>query len=145
MNDTTQWTLFWALLGLGLLAAEMITLTFFFAFFGVSALAVAGLRLLGVHSLAANLLLFSGIGSIGLLLFRKRLRIALSKNDAKVEIDADATLRLDEPLPARGEGRVKYQGTMWGAVNEEDTELPAGTQVRVTRVQGIKLHVKRIN
>lgn len=145
MSETTQWTLFWALLGLGLLAAEMITLTFFFAFFGVSALAVAGLRLAGVTNLAANLLLFSGIGSIGLLLFRKRLRLALAKTDVKFEVDNDSILRLNESLPARGEGRVQYQGSTWAAVNEEATELPAGTQVRVIKVQGIKLHVKRHN
>ena len=145
MTDTTQWTLFWALLGLGLLAAEMVTLTFFFAFFGVSALAVAGLRLLGVHNLAANLLLFSGIGSIGLLLFRKRLRQALAKTEVNFEADANAIFRIDESLPARGEGRVTYQGTKWAATNEESTELPAGTQVRVVRVDGNKLLVKRTN
>jgi len=143
VSDSSQWTLFWGLLGLGLLAAEMMTLTFFFAFFGVSALVVAGLRLAGVENVAANLILFSLIGSIGLLLFRKRLRIALSKSDAKFDVDHNAIITLTESLPGRGEARVQYQGTQWGVVNEEDTELPAGTRVRVSRVQGIKLHVKR--
>lgn len=145
MSEATQWTLFWALLGLGLLAAEMITLTFFFAFFGVSALAVAGLRLLGVQNLAANILLFSAIGSIGLLLFRKRLRLALASTTEKFEVDQDSIIRLTESLPPNGEGRVQYQGTTWSAVNEESTELLAGSQARVVRVQGIKLHVKRHN
>jgi membrane protein implicated in regulation of membrane protease activity len=135
--------LFWGLLGLGLLAVEMMTLTFFFAFFGVSALIVAGLRLAGVENTAANLILFSLIGSIGLLLFRKRLRLAFSKTEAKFDVDHNAIIALTESLPARGEGRVQYQGTTWGVVNEEDTELPAGTRVRIAKVQGIKLHVKR--
>lgn len=143
MSISTQWTLFWALLGLGLLAIEMMTLTFFFAFFGVSALVVAGLRLLGVENLAVDLILFSLIGSIGLLLFRKRLRQAFEDSASTIEADKDAIIRLGESLPANGEGRVQYQGTTWTAVNEENTELPAGTQVRVVRVNGIKLHVKR--
>ncbi|MEK7355377.1 MAG: NfeD family protein [Bdellovibrionota bacterium] len=143
MTDSSNWTLFWALLGLGLLALEMMTLTFFFAFFGVSALVVAGLRLVGVQSLTVDLLLFSLIGSLGLLFFRVRLKQALEKSNGKFEADRNALIRLDVTLAAHGEGRIQYQGSTWSAVNEEDSELVAGTQVRIERVQGNKLHVKR--
>jgi membrane protein implicated in regulation of membrane protease activity len=143
MTDSSKWTLFWALLGLGLLAAEMMTLTFFFLFFGVAGLLVAGLRLLGVESLVVNVFAFTAFGSMGLLFFRKRMREALAKNEGKFEVDQDAVIRLDETVPAHGEGRVQYQGTTWSVVNMEDSEMPAGTQVRIARVQGIKLHVRR--
>lgn len=134
-------TLIWGLIGLALLAAEMMTLTFILLFFGLSALIVAAVRLTGVDILALDLALFALIGAAGIFFFRPRIREAVSKRQGSYEVDKNATFILSADIAPRGSSSVLYQGTTWTAVNATEQLLTTGQTVRVTKVEGIKIHV----
>ena len=136
-------TVIWALLGLALLGAEVVTSTFILLFFGIAALVVAMARVLGLDNITAELLLFSAIGLLGVALLRKKIAARMGKKHQGYEIDRASAFRLDATVPAHGEAHVSYQGSRYTAVNESDASLPEGTRVIVTRVEGIKIYVKK--
>lgn len=41
----------------------------------------------------------------------------------------------------KGQGQVKVAGTPWTARSGDDAAIPAGTTVRVLRIEGVKLYV----
>lgn len=143
--ESNMW-LVWAIIGIGLLIAEITTGAFVLLFFGVSALLVAAGVLLGLNNLAYELLIFSLLGLGGLVVFRRRLKETFSpSNRGGYSIDTQSTFRLSDPVSGRSEAAISYQGTKWTAVNEGEEELPAGSYVIVTRIEGIKLHIKKLN
>ena len=134
-------TLIWGLVGLALLAAEMMTLTFILLFFGIAALVVAAIRLTGIDMLALDLAVFALLGAAGIFFFRPRVREALEKRQHSYEVDKNATFTLSADIPPKGSANVLYQGTTWTAVNTTEQLLTANQVVRVTKVEGIKIHV----
>lgn len=138
-------TLIWSLVGLALLAAEMMTGTFVLLFFGISALIVAVTRLFGVDSLALDLVLFALIGAAGIFFFRPRIKEAVEKRNKGYEADRNSVFTLSADIPAHGTTSVLYQGTTWTAVNAGDQPLSAGQKVLISKVEGVKLHVLPAN
>lgn len=129
---------FWAVLGLVLIIAEVVTLSFVLLFFGASALLVAAAKLFGLNHLAIEILLF-GLGGVGgLLLFRKKLVHAMSSRKG-MHIDQETTVILTSKVPAKGRAEIEYQGTTWTALNESDKDLNAGEEVLISRTEGVKL------
>ncbi len=138
----------WAILGLMLLGAEMLTGTFYVLWFGIAALLVALLLwLLPDLSLAWQLLLFSSLSLGALAIWRAYykqhspdLKIGQSQGD---EIGRVGVV-VEEVGPLRN-GRIQFsQGLMgsreWVAVADEN--IPAGKQATVIAVEGNSLRVK---
>jgi membrane protein implicated in regulation of membrane protease activity len=138
----------WVLLGIALLAAEILTPGgFFVVFFGVAALLVGGLVAIGVtQSVPLQWLLFSVFSVVSLLLFRRRL----------VERFADPAAKLDDIDSLRGEvavvsnelppgalGKAELRGTIWTVRNVDEQPLLAGGRARVAGKDGLTLFLRR--
>jgi membrane protein implicated in regulation of membrane protease activity len=134
-------TIIWAVLGVILLSAEVMSGTLVLLFFGVAAFIVAVAKLAGLDVLWIELLVFAVAGGSSLLLFRSKLREALAHRSAGYRGDRHETITLTTAIAAGGEGRVEYQGTTWTAVNEGGRALDAGERVMIVRTEGVKLFV----
>lgn len=140
--DSFMSPLWWATLGVLLLAAEIILGNFIVTFFGLSALIVALISFLGLTSLPVQLILFSVLGVVGAVFLKKKL-LHLSKEVFKNDINQ--ILILEEDVKGHSEFKVHYQGTIWTAVNHSDRDLVKGEKVQIVKTQGIKLIVDKIS
>ena len=134
----------WALVGLALLGGEMLTPGgFYFLFFGVSGLVVAGLVRLGWGGPAwFQWFLFSVVSIVCLVPLRGRLvRWVSAGGEAAAKVDAlvGETAMLLDDLPAGEFGKAELRGTPWTARNAGARALRKGERVRVTRVEGLTL------
>ena len=138
----------WGVIGLVLLALEMVTVTFYVMWFGVAAIILAVLTwLMPGMSVAVQLFLFA-ILSIGSL-FVWRTYYKKTSSDSRVgQAQGEEIGRVGiiiEPVSATQNGRIQFtQGLMgsreWVAVANEAIE--AGTQAEVIAVEGNSLRVK---
>jgi membrane protein implicated in regulation of membrane protease activity len=136
----------WALLGLALLALEMITPGGFFAiFFGIAAIVVGSLGGLGwVTDGAMQWLLFSVLSVVGVALFRKPVMRALKLDQPRKSVDSipgeEATI-VEEVAPG-GVGKAELRGAVWSARTEGTAPLAKGRRARVDRIEGLTLWLK---
>jgi membrane protein implicated in regulation of membrane protease activity len=135
-------TYIWAIIGIVLIVIEIFTSTFFILFFGVAALIVALLRILGVDHLATEIIIFAVVGTAGTLIFRGKIKDSLRSNSS-VSQDKDTKIILDADVPAGGLSSITYQGSTWTAVNESARDLKKGETVFIDRVDGVKLIIKK--
>lgn len=139
----------WGILGLGLLAVEMGTGTFYILWFGISALCISvGLWVMPTLPLVVQLFLFAALslGSLAIwkMYYKKtdtHLRIGQSQGD---EIGRVGTII--EPVSLKQNGRIQFaQGVMgsreWSAIANEDIET--GAEAVITGIEGNALRVKR--
>lgn len=133
-------TIIWAILGIALLIAEVFTMSFFLAFFGIAGILVAALKLIGLNYLPAEIIIFTLVGIAGVLLFRKKF-VQTFSSEPQTAADQNQIITLTHDLPARGTGQVEYQGSPWPTINESDMNFKTGDRVRILRTEGIKLIV----
>jgi membrane protein implicated in regulation of membrane protease activity len=136
----------WVVLGLVLLAVEMLTPGGFFSFFfGIAALIVGastGLGLAGPPWM--QWLLFSAISVVALAVFRKPLMQKLQMDAPARAVDSlvgNAALVLED-VPAEGMGKVEVRGASWNARSAGAEPLAKGRRCRVDRVDGLTLWVR---
>jgi membrane protein implicated in regulation of membrane protease activity len=137
----------WIVLGALLLGAELFVIPtdFFLVFLGASAIAVGGVAWLGVGlSPAVQWLLFAALAVVAFVLFRRRWAArAAHPANPRVEGLVGEIGTAHEPIAAGGTGRVELRGAPWSAQNVGDAIEP-GARVRVERVEGLTLCVRRI-
>jgi membrane protein implicated in regulation of membrane protease activity len=140
----------WAILGLALLGAEILSSTFYLLWFGVAALVVALLLwLIPAMPLTLQLFLFAFLSLGSLAVWRRYykktsadLRIGQSQGD---EIGRVGTII--EAVGPKQSGRIRFaQGVMgsreWEAIADEDIE--AGAEASIVEIAGNSLRVRRI-
>jgi membrane protein implicated in regulation of membrane protease activity len=136
----------WLLLGLVLVATEMAAAGgFYFIFFGVAALLIALLQLVGiVDATWLQLLLFSVLSVASLLLFRNPLMRRLHLTGGATDIDSLSGARgtVLEAMAPGAPGRVEVRGTTWSARNVGSTALQNGARCDVVRSERLTLLVK---
>jgi membrane protein implicated in regulation of membrane protease activity len=136
----------WVLVGIGLLAAELVTPGGFFAiFFGIAGLLVGVLVALGlVPNDAMQWLLFTVLSVVGVALFRKPIMKAMKLDQATKPVDAiagaEATV-VEEVVPG-GTGKAELRGTTWTARTEGTSTLARGQRCRVERIEGLTLWLR---
>ena len=142
-----EWYL-WVLVGIGLLAAEILTPGgFFVIFFGVAALLVGTLGWIGLGGPPAlQWLLFSVLSIVSLLLFRRRL-VERFSTPPPAKLDEIDTLRgevaiASEDLAPGALGKAELRGTIWTVKNIADQPLGAGHRARVVGKDGLTLFVR---
>ena len=134
----------WLAAGLALVVAELATPGgFVIIFFGIAALVVGVLALLGVvTSPTLQLLLFSVL-SVGLLaVLRGRLQSRL-RTPPSSDVDSligDLAIP-QERLSPGVVGRVEVRGSSWSARNTSSVTIDAGQRARVAGVDGLTLAV----
>ena len=137
----------WVILGLSLVAAEVILPTdFFFLFFGFAALVVGGLAGVGaVESAPLQWLLFSVVAAAALLFFRGPL-LSRFKGTAGGAQDVDSmvgeTAVALEDLPPGSVGKAELRGSTWTARNSGQAAVIKGQRARVERVDGLTLWIR---
>ena len=137
----------WMILGLVLLACEMITPgTFYFMFLGISGL-LTGLVALLAPDLPAWVpwLLFSVFSAISLAFFRKPLmeKFKLSaRHGHKVDsLVGEYALALEDIAPG-AIGKVELRGASWTAQNTGDQPIQRSGRPKVERVEGLTLYIR---
>lgn len=139
-------TQLWLILGIGLIIVEMVSATFMLLFFGIAALLVALLALLGMESLTLQILVFALFGLSSLVVFREKIKkLISSKNSPMVDGLQNVHIQLDADIPAHGSNTIGHQGTTWIAVNNTDVDMKVGDHVVISKVDGVKLILIRGN
>ena len=111
----------WIVMGAVLLGAEVALATdFYLVFFGLAALLVGLLGLMGL-SLPAGLqwLVFGALAVVALVAYRQRLRDRLSRPEKELDEElVGKTAVAREDLAPGGSGRVEVRGTSWRGLNQ---------------------------
>ncbi|AXV16171.1 hypothetical protein CYG48_10980 [Neorhizobium sp. SOG26] len=137
----------WWVLGILLLAAELIVPGFFLVWIGAAAVVVGALSLLlweaSLWSWQLQLLLFAILSVVFVLAGRRFYSGRGHSSDEPLlnrrgESLVGRTATLHEPI-AEGRGRIRLDDTWWSVMGPN---LPAGTQVRVVSAAGRDLVVE---
>ena len=140
----TWW--WWTVVGLVLLAVELVTPGGFFAlFFGISALLVGALEGVGVPLLPWLQWCLFSLFAVGMLAgFRRPLQRLVQPNGRGGEVDRltnEVATLLEDVVPG-GIGKAELRGTSWTIKNDDGRQLTQGERVRVVRVDGWTLWVR---
>lgn len=140
----TWW--WWIILGLVLAAIELATPGgFFVAFFGVSALVVGLMELIGLRQPAwLQWLWFTVIAIVALRLFRAPLLARLQPRQDAPDVDSmvGETAIVASDVSPGAYGRAELRGSSWQVHNVGDQPLTAGSRSRVVAVNGLVLSVR---
>ena len=134
----------WLAAGLVLVVAELATPGgFVIIFFGIGALAVGALSLLGlVTNVPLQFLLFSVLSVASLAILRGRLQSRIqTPPSSNVDSLVGVVAMVQERMAPRAIGRVEVRGSMWAARNTSDITLDPGQRARVAAVDGLTLAV----
>jgi len=136
----------WILLGLALLAIEIIVPGgIIFLFFGASAIVVGILAAAGLEPLWLQAVVFSVMSVVSLLTMRgpilRRMQARSSEADT-VDSLIGENLVLTERIAPNGKGKGELRGTSWSVVNLGDSTLSPGDARPVERVDGLTLYVR---
>jgi membrane protein implicated in regulation of membrane protease activity len=143
----------WTILGLILVVAEVFTSGFVMLWFGIGALAAAFASIIGIDNLGLQFLIFAGV-SIGLTAASRTIFInyfSREKTGDSLRTGVDAMMGkigtvVSSSRGALNEGAVKLAGSTWTAYPAEGEEpLEAGERVRIERMEGASLYVRRVN
>jgi len=142
----------WVILGLVLIVAEVFTPGFVLLWFGIGALAAGLASIVGVDSLAIQFVIFAAVSVILTAASR-----TIFVNYFSREKTGDSLRTGADSLPgkigtvvsssrgAMNEGAVKVFGSTWTAYPADGEEpLEAGERVRVERMEGASLYVRRV-
>lgn len=137
----------WFLLGVLLLLAELITPgAFYQLFFGLGAIVVGLIGLVGINlPLPIQMLLFIALSIGSLLWLRKRLRVKLDSRlpEKKVDDLEGETAVAMEDIAVGAVGKAELRGAAWNARNAGDAVIPESQRCRVMRVDGLTLWLIR--
>ncbi len=134
----------WLIVGVLLLIAELMSVSFFFVFLSIGALTTALLSWLNITTtLNMQLLTFSVVSVGSLLLLRKPVQNIFKKDGKTVEyneyVGDNATVVT--AIPTNGEGKVFYRGTEWAAKSDTGQAIAETSIVTIKQLDGIKLIV----
>ena len=136
----------WLVIGLLLVLAELATPGgFFVIFFGFAALIVGALAGFGVGGpLWTQLLIFSVLSILSLVLFRARLLSSFQRDPQAPEVDTliGEIGQLEGALAPGQIGKIEVRGAAWSARNATSSEIPRGARCRIVRVDGLMLIVE---
>lgn len=135
----------WIAIGLVLILLEMAASGgFYVVFFGVAAIAIGSLHLLGLAGpVWIQLLLFSALSVGSLMAFRSPMMrwLQLDKGSADVDSLAGETAFPLEDLAPGAVGRAELRGTGWTARNDSTVAITRGQRCRVTRVDRLTIYI----
>jgi membrane protein implicated in regulation of membrane protease activity len=134
----------WLIVGLIMLLAELASVLLVFVFFAVGALLTSLLTTLGLlPTTESQILAFSAISLISLIVFRKNVRMLLNRNKgAEYNEFIGETALVIKDIPVNGEGKIYYRGAEWKAISFNHNSISAGSKVIITKTDGIILTVE---
>jgi membrane protein implicated in regulation of membrane protease activity len=142
--------IFWIVLGIGLIIAEIFTLGFVLFWFGLGALAAALFGFLG-FGFGVQFLVFASVSTILTILSRPIVKYLSHGEENTVKMGVDSlpgqvgTVTVNSK-GALNESAVKVFGSTWTAFPEDDSApLVEGEKVEVVRVQGNSIWVRPVS
>ena len=138
--------LVWAIVGVALVIAELMSMSFVLVFFGAGALLTALLVSLGVLSGPyAPIMLFCGASLALMALMRSFIKRRFSGHKDMMPDYLGQVLLVVKDIPPGGEGDVSWRGSEWLAFADGSTRIAAGEKARVIGREGIRLMVERLD
>ena len=136
---TIVWLAAAVILGIAEAATALLT-CIWFALGALGALAAAAAS----APVIVQIVVFLGVSFLTLLLVRPLAQRYV--NDRKVATNADRVIGREAVVTEdidniQGKGRVSISGADWTARAQEDRPIPAGSKVRVLRIEGVKVIV----
>lgn len=127
--------LIWFLIGVAVILTELAVPGFVIIFFGLGCWGAAVVSLIAPADYSAQVAAFVIVSVASLLTLRKMaMRIFVGRSEGAEGEDAGnvpkgARIQLDQDMKPGVVGRVRFRGTMWNAVSEEN--LAAGSEVEI--------------
>jgi len=141
-----SYSIIWAILGIILIAAELMTMAFVLVFFGLGALLTALLTWIGITPDFKSQLLVFAIASLGMLLILRT--FAKKQFFRKSEVSQEfigQKVKVTKPISVNTEGSVSYRGSEWIAFSDTNEEISEGSVVEITGMEGIRVKVRKIS
>ena len=139
------WAIIWLALIVVFLVMEAATVQLISTWFAAGALAAMIVSLIG-GAVWLQIVVFLTVSIVLLVLLwpiaRKHLKPKLVATNADALIGRICTVT-EEIDPVEG-GRVKLGDVTWSARSESDERIPAGTLVKVQKIQGAKVFVEKV-
>ena len=137
-------TIFWLAAFIVFAIGEAVTVGLVSVWFAVGALAALFATALGA-GLWLQITVFLGVSALALALFKplssKFLRPKLSATTAD-RVIGSAALVTETIDNTQAQGQVKVNGQIWSARSAQDIVIPVGADVRVLRIEGVKVIVE---
>lgn len=141
--------IFWAVLGVGLLVAEIFTLSFFLFWFGIGALAAALVGLMGfgfIWQFVAFAVVSTALTIMSRTIFTNPW-LSRGEGDPKLGVDAlpgKIGTVIQASKGSLNSAGVRVYGSEWTAYPEDgESEFEKGEKVEVVRVEGASIYVRR--
>ena len=137
-------TIFWLAAFIVFAIGEAVTVGLVSVWFAVGALAALFATALGV-GLWLQITVFLGVSALALALFKPlsskflKPRVSATNADRVIGSAALVTETIDN---TQAKGQVKVNGQVWSARSAQDIVIPAGTDVKVLRIEGVKVIVE---
>lgn len=134
----------WATIGVVLIIADLVTLTFFLVFLGMGALITAAFAWMGLAtSINGQLICFAASSLVTMALFRGILRKMFGRDKGGTEYSqlVGQKAYVSTAIPVGHEGKVSYRGSEWIAFSDSPESIPEGSLVTIVSTDGIKLKV----
>lgn len=136
----------WIVFGAVILGAELflIDMQFYLVFIGLSAIVVGLLDLFGLAMpYWAQWLTFGALSLVSMVTFRRSLyqKIRGSAPGFRENVEGDTVTVTDEVAPGAN-GRAEHRGAVWEVRNIGAQAIPAGARAKVTRTEGLLMHVE---
>lgn len=137
-------TIFWLAAFIVFAIGEAVTVGLVSVWFAVGALAALFATALGA-GLWLQITVFLGMSALALALFKPlsskflKPRVSATNADRVIGSAALVTETIDN---TQAKGQVKVNGQVWSARSAQDIVIPAGTDVKVLRIEGVKVIVE---
>jgi membrane protein implicated in regulation of membrane protease activity len=137
MNDTTVW---WLIAG-ALVAAELMTGTFYLLMLAIGAVAAALAAHMGT-GLTPQLVTAAVVGGLAVVLWRQKSLRHEAQVPTELHLDVGETVQVDA-WDAQGTAQVKHRGANWTAICPSAHTPSPGTH-RIQAIQGSRLVLEKI-
>ena len=135
-------TIFWLAAFVAFSIGEAVTVGLVSVWFAVGALAGLFAAALGA-GLWLQMVVFLGVSALTLALFKPLSGKFLKPHATNADRVIGAAARVTETIDnAQAQGQVKVKGQVWSARSAQDTVIPEGRDVRVLRIEGVKVIVE---
>ncbi len=137
---------FWLLALILFSVIEGVTVGLTSIWFAAGALGALIAAMLGAH-IFLQILIFLALSALALALVRPiAVRLLKPRHDPTNadRVIGQTALVTEDIDNVEGKGLVVISGQVWSARSEHGVSIPAGTQVRVLRIEGVKVYVEAL-
>ncbi len=136
----------WLGIMVGAIIFEAITVQLVSVWFAGGALVTAIVTMFVDLDIWAQILIFVAVSLLVMIIARPLIKDRLDKQKQPTNADSvvGKTAVVDEAIDnINGKGSVKINGTVWTARSEDGSPVPKGANVKINKIEGVKLIVSQ--